>query len=165
MKTFLTLAKVALVSFFATSCGHSFYNRSSSKGGMVEQGGSQFVNPFAGMVNLQIGGALVTGFQGGGGYYAPSYRGGGYCPPSGYYPQQSGYRPQPGYGRPPQQCPSGYRPTGYSPGYGGQYQQYGRSRGPYYGSAGNGIVTGSADGTMVEYSDQFLGGRIISQPR
>ena len=82
----------AVSSMFLTSCMSSYYNRSASKGGMVEQGGSQAFNPFAGMVDIHIGGALVSG---------GGYRGGGYCPPparygrgggcdSGYY---SGRRP------------------------------------------------------------------------
>lgn len=135
----------AVASFVLTSCGSSFYNRSSSKGGMVESGGSQFFNPFANMVNVQIGGALVAG-------------GGGYCPPSAPYYGGGGYRrpapcPPPGYGM---------RPQPYPPGYGMRPPGYGMMppRRPYYGSAGNGILMGGAGG-MYEFSDQFPGGRRV----
>ncbi|MEY4440872.1 MAG: hypothetical protein RLY49_498, partial [Candidatus Parcubacteria bacterium] len=127
---------------------------------MVESGGSQFVNPFQGLINAQIyvgppAPPMVVGY--GGGYCPPPTCGGGQipmphpCPPGYNGRYQGGYNrpscPPPGYNRPPMPRPC---PPGYGGGYGGGY----RPR-PYYGAAGNGIVTGSQAGGMYEFSDQF----------
>lgn len=155
----------AVASFLCVSCASNFYNRSSSKGGMVESGGGQSFNPFAGLIQAQLyvgppAPPMVVGY-GGGGYCPPRP-----CPPNyggGYYRQPQRPCP-PGYGRPmPRPCPppnygGGYGRRPCPPGYGGGYGGYRR---PYYGAAGNGIIAGSQAGGMYEFSDQYPGGRRI----
>lgn len=101
MKNSKKLIIVAIIGLFMTSCASSFYNRSSSKGGMVESGGAQSFNPLQGLVSLDVR------------VFPP--QGGGYCPP-GYGQQRRPY---------PQPCPPGYSGYGqprrpmYPPGYSG----------------------------------------------
>ena len=133
---------------------------------MVESGGSQFFNPFQGMVdiNIQTG---VSGFVGGGYCPPPMIRGGGFCPPPvmpcpprggfGYNGYQGGscppgYRPMPGPGYGPRPMPM----PGPGPGYGPP------RRPPYLGSVGNPIIVAGAGGAYA-LSDTFPAGRPLGQ--
>lgn len=117
MRKFFTTV-VAVVLPLLASCTSTQYARSSSKGGMSEQGASVAFNPFAGMIDINVNAGVYA--SGGGGY-----RGGPSCPPQ--RPQYGGgYQRPPQYGRPQQSC--GYRQPQYRPqpqcrprqGYGGR---------------------------------------------
>lgn len=131
----------AASSFLLSSCGSSYYNRSASKAGMCEDGGSSFFNPLQGLVSIN------TGIYNNGGYR------GGFCPPQ--RPQYGGYYPQPR----PQQCGTGYgyrppqpqyRPQPCPPGYGGGGYPQRRTQGSHYS---NPIRSG-----QIEFSDSNPGG-------
>lgn len=141
MKTLLQIAALVAAAFFATSCGSSYYNRSASKGGMREEGGSQFFNPLQGMIDVHIGGALVSGggYRRGGGYYQPSRYGRGGCD-NGYYGRRPQQRYVPACGsrredyRPSRRYNNYQRPSSY-PERGTNWDRNGRGYGPVGGYA------------------------------
>ncbi|MEN9921422.1 MAG: hypothetical protein RLZZ517_400 [Candidatus Parcubacteria bacterium] len=157
----------AVASIFLSSCilpgGYTRYGR-DSKGGNVpieRVEPSRIVSPFGSLINVEIVAGAdvgVTPFSYRSGYCPPPACGGRQipmprpCPPGYGGRYQGGYNrpscPSPGYNRPPMPRPC---PPGYNNGY----------RRPYYGAAGNGIITGSQAGGMYEFSDQYLGGRRI----